>query len=95
MDRQATLQMSAAAVTLVISMTSGAIQYGVPTTERRRLLFASSNSPSLAATPKSASLTRPCNAAYAVIAQACMMLVTWLAGCKSKIESLPGYLFGC
>jgi hypothetical protein len=37
-----------------ISMTSGAIQYGVPTTE---LLF--SESVSLVATPKSASLTIP------------------------------------
>ena len=52
---QPRLQISQAEVSWpFISMTSGAIQYGVPTTE---LLF--SESVSLVATPKSASLTIP------------------------------------
>ena len=43
-------------------LTSGAIQYGVPTTCCCSSSPCSSNSPSLVATPKSASFTTPCRA---------------------------------
>lgn len=60
MAKQPTLQMSAAVVTALSSTTSGAIQYGVPTGEASLpALLSASSSPSFAATPKSASLTRP------------------------------------
>ena len=53
-----TLQMSEAEVMPTISMTSGAIQYGVPTTGS--LMAVSRVSSIRVATPKSASLTIPC-----------------------------------
>ena len=66
MARQPTDQMSAAAVTLVSSMTSGAIQYGVPATRSRSCSPPPASSLSRAATPKSASFTTPCAAARVV-----------------------------